>query len=163
MLFPANLRRKVGIYILYLKKIEKNMSVIRFCRLLAVAATLLLHFSCAEKGDKGPGYRVVFEMEIPSEIHSRWDGDDFTLPFTSNVTWGVQYDEGCDWFALMPDYWEDYGKEPVTKKAELVTEMNDFNVTRTGRCFVIPEYGHKLEIKVVQDPNPEGTPPPSAE
>ena len=124
-----------------------------FPALICAACLLVLSVSCAEK-EGGKGVRSVFSVEKPESINSRFDGDAFLLTVTGNVDWGVQYDEGCDWFALMPDYWEAFYDEPETKQVYLVTELNDFPTPRSGRCWIVPAKGRKIEITVTQEANP---------
>ena len=117
---------------------------------------VLLTSSCESRSEKGPGYPVVFEVTLPDNFNSKWDGDAFPITIKSNVDWGVKYDEGSDWFEVMPDFWEKYGEDPVTKKADLVTETNDFSTVRKGGCTIVPTHGRQVRIEVVQEGMPEG-------
>ena len=115
---------------------------------------LMLAVSCSEKEGKS-GVRAIFEVVQPERINSRFDGQAFKLTIKTNVDWGVIYDEGCDWFAVMPDFWTAYFDEPETLSVDLVTELNDFPTPRSGRCWIVPKSGRRVEINVTQDGNPD--------
>ena len=127
-----------------------------FCAAASALLLVLAVGSCNNPGDNGPGYATVFEVTLPDSFNSSWEGDTYPLSIRSNVTWRVQYDEGSDWFAVMPDYWEDYGKEPYTQNAHLVVESNDSNTIRKGHCVIIPAHGRRVEISVTQAAKPDG-------